>query len=88
MKKQLKSIPKFASEDEERRFWEQHDSSEYLDWSQARQVVMPNLKPTTRTISLRLPQHLLDSIKAAANARDVPYQSLIKVWLQEKLHNK
>jgi predicted DNA binding CopG/RHH family protein len=88
MKKQLKSIPKFANQDEERRFWEQHDSSEYLDWSQARQVVMPNLKPTTRTISLRLPQHLLDSIKAAANARDVPYQSLIKVWLQEKLHNQ
>jgi len=88
MKKKLKSLPKFVNEDEERRFWEQHDSSEYLDWSQARQVVLPNLKPTTRTISLRLPQHLLDSIKAAANARDVPYQSLIKVWLQEKLHNK
>ena len=86
MKKRLKPIPKFASEDEERRFWEQNDSSEYLDWSQAQQVVMPKLKPTTKTISLRLPQHLLDSIKAAANARDVPYQSLIKVWLQEKLH--
>jgi predicted DNA binding CopG/RHH family protein len=86
MKKQLKPIPKFASEDEERQFWEEHDSSEYLDWSQAQQVVMPRLKPTTKTISLRLPQHLLDSIKAAANARDVPYQSLIKVWLQEKLH--
>jgi predicted DNA binding CopG/RHH family protein len=86
MKKRLKPIPKFASEDDERRFWEQNDSSKYLDWSQAQQVVMPNLKPTTKTISLRLPQHLLDSIKAAANARDVPYQSLIKVWLQEKLH--
>jgi predicted DNA binding CopG/RHH family protein len=86
MKKQLKPIPKFANEDEERQFWEEHDSSEYLDWGQARQVVMPRLKPTTKTISLRLPQHLLDSIKAAANARDVPYQSLIKVWLQEKLH--
>ena len=86
MKKRLKPIPKFASEDEEREFWEQHDSSEYLDWSQAQQVIMPKLKPTTKTISLRLPQHLLDSIKAAANARDVPYQSLIKVWLQEKLH--
>jgi predicted DNA binding CopG/RHH family protein len=86
MKKRLKPIPKFASEDQEREFWEQHDTSEYLDWSQAQQVVMPNLKPTTKTISLRLPQHLLDSIKAAANARDVPYQSLIKVWLQEKLH--
>ena len=88
MKKRLKPIPKFANEDEERQFWEHHDTSEYLDWSQAQQVVMPNLKPTTKTISLRLPQHLLDSIKAAANARDVPYQSLIKVWLQEKLHGQ
>jgi len=86
MKKRLKPIPKFTSEDEEREFWEQQDTSEYLDWSQAQQVIMPKLKPTTKTISLRLPQHLLDSIKAAANARDVPYQSLIKVWLQEKLH--
>lgn len=86
MKKRLKSIPEFTSEDEERKFWEQNDSSDYIDWAQAQQVVMPKLKPTTKTISLRLPQHLLDSIKAAANARDVPYQSLIKVWLQEKLH--
>ena len=87
MKKQLKAVPEFANEEEERRFWERNDSSDYLDWSKAQQVVMPNLKPTTKTISLRLPQHLLDSIKAAANARDVPYQSLIKVWLQEKLHD-
>jgi predicted DNA binding CopG/RHH family protein len=87
MTKRLKTVPEFANEADERRFWEQHDSSDYLDWTQAQQVVMPNLKPTTKTISLRLPQHLLDSIKAAANARDVPYQSLIKVWLQEKLHN-
>jgi len=86
MKKRLKAVPEFANEDDERRFWEQYDSSDYLDWSQAQQVVMPKLKPTTKTISLRLPQHLLDSIKAAANARDVPYQSLIKVWLHEKLH--
>jgi len=86
MKKRLKAVPEFDNEDDERRFWEQYDSSDYLDWSQAQQVVMPKLKPTTKTISLRLPQHLLDSIKAAANARDVPYQSLIKVWLQEKLH--
>jgi len=87
MKKRLKTVPEFANEADERRFWEQHDSSDYFDWTRAQQVVMPNLKPTTKTISLRLPQHLLDSIKAAANARDVPYQSLIKVWLQEKLHN-
>jgi len=87
MKKRLKAVPEFANEADERRFWKQYDSSDYIDWTQAQQVVMPNLKPTTKTISLRLPQHLLDSIKAAANARDVPYQSLIKVWLQEKLHN-
>ncbi len=86
MKKQLKTLPEFSNEREERRFWETHDSTDYLDWKQAHQVVMPNLKPTTKTISLRLPQHLLDSIKTAAHARDVPYQSLIKVWLQEKLH--
>jgi len=81
-----KAVPEFKSEQEERAFWDKHDSSEFLDWSKARNVVLPNLKPTTRTISLRLPQHLLDSIKAAANARDVPYQSLIKIWLQEKVH--
>ena len=87
MSKRPKTIPKFANEAEERVFWETHDSTEYLDWSKAQKVVLPNLKPTTRTISLRLPQHLLDSLKAAANARDVPYQSLIKVWLQEKLRS-
>ena len=86
MTRQLKATPEFANEAEERAFWEANDSTDYLDWTKAQKVVLPNLKPTTRTISLRLPQHLLDSIKAAANSRDVPYQSLIKVWLQEKLH--
>ena len=86
MNKQPKTTPKFASEAQERAFWETHDSTGYLDWSKAKKVILPKLKPTTKTISLRLPQHLLDSIKNAANARDVPYQSLIKVWLQEKLH--
>ncbi len=87
MSKQHKTVPKFSSEAEERAFWETHDSADYLDWTKAQKAVLPNLKPTTKTISLRLPQHLLDSIKAAANSRDVPYQSLIKVWLQEKLHS-
>ena len=87
MKTPRKPIPKFANEAQERAYWESHDSTEHLDWSQARKASLPNLKPTTKTISLRLPQHLLDSIKVAANARDVPYQSLIKVWLQEKVHN-
>ena len=88
MNKQTKAIPRFATEAQERAYWEKHDSTDYLDWSKAKKVALPNLKPTTKTISLRLPQHLLDSIKVAANARDVPYQSLIKVWLQEKLHTR
>ncbi len=87
MIKQLKTIPQFSNEEEEQAFWESRDSTKYLDWSKAQLVVLPNLKPTTKTISLRLPQHLLDSIKAAANSRDVSYQSLIKIWLQEKVHN-
>ncbi|MCK9514652.1 MAG: BrnA antitoxin family protein [Ottowia sp.] len=84
-KPRKKKIPAFHSEAQERAFWEAHDSTDYVDWSTAQRAVLPNLKPTTRTISLRLPQHMLDSIKVAANARDVPYQSLIKIWLQEKL---
>jgi predicted DNA binding CopG/RHH family protein len=88
MNKPTKTLPKFASEAQERAYWESHDSSDHLDWTKARSVTLPNLKPTTKTISLRLPQHLLDSIKLAANARDVPYQSLIKVWLQEKLKSQ
>ncbi|WAR44069.1 BrnA antitoxin family protein [Methylomonas rapida] len=84
MSKHLKKIPTFTTEAEEQQFWETHDSTDYVDWNKAQTVVLTNLKPTTKTISLRLPQHLLDSIKAAANARDVPYQSLIKIWLQEK----
>lgn len=88
MNKQTKTIPMFASEAEERTYWESHDSTTLVDWSKAKKVRLPNLKPTTKTISLRLPQHLLDSLKVAANARDVPYQSLIKVWLQEKLHSR
>ena len=88
LKAALKAAPKFVSEAAERAYWELHDSTDHLDWSQAQKVSVPNLKPTTKTISLRLPQHLLDSIKTAANSRDVPYQSLIKVWLQEKLHSR
>jgi predicted DNA binding CopG/RHH family protein len=86
MNKPLKATPPFADETAERTYWEAHDSTTHFDWSKAKKVTLPNLQPTTKTISLRLPQHLLDSIKVAANARDVPYQSLIKVWLQEKLH--
>lgn len=81
----LKPIPAFKSEAEERRFWETHDSTDYVDWSKAQRVRFPNLKPTTTAISLRLPVSLLEQIKIAANKRDVPYQSLIKIWLAEKV---
>ena len=77
----LKKLPDFKTEQEERKFWEENDSSEYFDWSKAKAVIMPNLKPSTKTISLRLPEGLLDSIKLEANKRDMPYQSLIKAWL-------
>ncbi len=79
-----KPIPAFAGEAEEREFWETHDTTEYVDWSRAQDVVFPNLKPSTTSISLRLPVALLAEIKRAANKRDVPYQSLIKMWLAEK----
>jgi predicted DNA binding CopG/RHH family protein len=81
----MKAIPKFQNEAEERKFWESHDSTEYLDWSKAKKVILPNLKPSSTAISLRLPNGLLERIKVAANKRDVPYQSLIKTWLAEKV---
>ena len=79
----LKQIPRFKNEAEERLFWETNDSSEYVDWKQAKPTSLRNLKPSTKTISLRLPETLLDSIKIEANKRDMPYQSLIKVWLSD-----
>ena len=85
MPKRLKPIPLFKTEAEERKFWETHDSTDYVDWSRAQRVRFPNLKPSSTPISLRLPQHMLERIKIAANKRDVPYQSLIKVWLSERL---
>ena len=85
MARTLKPTPAFASEAEERQFWETHDSSAYLDWNKAQRVRMPNLRPTQTAISLRLPMPLSERIKVAANKRDVPYQSLIKMWLAEKV---
>jgi predicted DNA binding CopG/RHH family protein len=81
--RKLKKIPEFKNEAEERKFWEAHDSSEYLDWDKSQSSSFPNLKLSTTTISLRLPEGLLDRIKIEANKRDMPYQSLIKVWLAE-----
>ena len=79
------TIPTFRSEAEERRFWETHDTSSFVDWTKARVAVFPNLKPSTETISLRLPAALLAELKALANRRDVPYQSLLKVFLAERV---
>jgi len=83
--KKLKKIPRFKNENEEREFWATHDSADYVDFNNTQKAVFPNLKLSTAHISLRLPQGLLDELKAAANARDVPYQSLLKVWLAEKI---
>jgi len=81
----MKKIPDFKTEQEEREFWETHDSTDYVDWSKASLAVFPNLKPTTKAISLRLPEEMLAKIKAKANKMDVPYQSLMKTWLNEKI---
>lgn len=83
--KKFKNIPEFKNEDEERKFWAIHDSTEYIDWSKAQRVVFPNLKPSTKTITIRVPQSLLNSLKAIANKKDVPYQSLVKIFLDEKV---
>lgn len=84
MSRKLKVIPEFKSEAAERAFWGTHDSTDYVDWDKARRVSFPNLKASTKSISLRLPEPLLDRIRAQANKMDVPYQSLMKMWLSEK----
>lgn len=85
MSKNSMTTPAFENEAEERAFWESHDSADHVDWSKAQPVRFPNLKPSSRSISLRIPLDLLERIKIAANKRDVPYQSLIKIWLSEKV---
>jgi len=84
----MKKIPEFKNEDEEREFWSTHDSTDYIDWSKAKRVTFPNLKPSTKTISIRLPETLLSDIKFLANKKDVPYQSLIKMFLYEKIEEE
>jgi predicted DNA binding CopG/RHH family protein len=88
MPRKPKPVPAFRSEAEERQFWETHDSSDHVDWSKAERVRFSNLKPSTASISLRLPVSLLERIKVAAHKRDMPYQSLIKAWLAEKAEAK
>ncbi len=81
-----KKIPKFKNEAAERLFWQKHDSSEYLDWSDAEDTVLPKLKPSTRSISLRLPESMIEELKILANKRDIPYQSLLKIFISEKIN--
>ncbi len=84
----MKKIPNFKSEVEERRFWQTHDSGEYMDWSDAEEAVLSELKPSTKSISLRLPESMLEQLKLLAHKRDVPYQSLVKMFLAERLQSE
>ena len=85
MEKKIKKIPHFVTEVAEKKFWEKNDSSSYVNWEQAKRIRFTKLKPSTTAISIRLPTDLLDHIKTSANRQDVPYQSLIKLWLAEKM---
>jgi predicted DNA binding CopG/RHH family protein len=87
-RKRLKSIPKFESEDDELEFWATHDSAEHVDWSRARPTAFSRLKPATQTISLRLPETLLENLRMLANKRDLPYQSLLKIFLAERIEQE
>jgi predicted DNA binding CopG/RHH family protein len=85
MQNTYKDTPNFKSEEEERAFWATHDSTEFVDWDNAQAVLLPRLKPTTRSISLRLTESMLDQLRMIANKRDIPYQSLIKLFLKERI---
>ena len=88
MAKKIKKVPKQRSEEKEREFWAKADSTDYVDWSGARPLVLPDLKPTLKTISLRLPEHLLAELKLLTNKRDIPYQSLLKLFLAERVEEE
>ena len=83
-----KKIPKFKTEAEERLFWQNNDSSEYIDWSDADEAVFSRLKPSTRKISIRLPESMIEELKLIANKKDVPYQSLLKIFLSERIDSE
>ena len=84
----MKKVPKFKTEDEEQRFWASHDSTEFVDWAGAKRVILPKLKPSVKTISLRLSASMLEELKLIANKRDVPYQSLVKIFLAERIEKE
>jgi predicted DNA binding CopG/RHH family protein len=83
-----KKIPKFKNEDQEREFWSNADATEYVDWKKAKRTILPNLKPSTKKISLRLPQIMIEELKLLANKRDIPYQSLMKMYLAERIQHE
>jgi predicted DNA binding CopG/RHH family protein len=83
-----KRVPQFKSEEEERDFWQSHDSTEYVDWKKAERITLANLKPSAKTISLSLPESMLEELKLLANKRDVPYQSLVKVFLSDRIEQE
>lgn len=86
--KPMKKIPKFKNEEEGRDFWQTYDSTEYIDWKKAQRLTLADLKPSLKTISLRLPESMLNELKLLANKRDVPYQSLVKVFLSERIEQE
>lgn len=83
-----KKLPNFKTEDEEREFWASSESTEYIDWSKSKKTILPNLKPSTKKISIRLPEIMIDELKLLANKRDIPYQSLLKILLSEKIEQE
>ena len=88
VKPRVRKVPRFRNEDEERDFWASHDSTEFVNWRQAERVKLPNLHPTTRTISIRLPESMIDRLKVLANKRDIPYQSLLKMFVADKIEEE
>ena len=88
VKRRMRKIPKFRNEDQERDFWASHDSTEFVEWRQVKRVKLPNLRPTTRTISIRLPESMIERLKVLANKRDVPYQSLLKMFVADKIEEE
>ncbi len=86
--KKRKKLPHFRNESEEAVFWETHDATDYLDFSRGGRAIFPNLRPSTRSISIRLPEALIEHLKMLANKRDVPYQTLLKLFLAEKVREE
>jgi len=88
VKQRMRKVPKFENENQERDFWASHNSTEFVDWRRAERVKLPNLRPTTRTISIRLPESMIERLKILANKRDIPYQSLLKMFVADRLEEE